>query len=44
MHNAFINDKLHETVNLLTSALPELFREHWNSFILNNGKIEPSYF
>jgi hypothetical protein len=44
MHNAFINDKLHETVNLLTSTLPELYREHWNSFILNNGKIEPSYF
>ena len=35
MHSAFINDKLQETINLLTSALPESSRKHWNNFILN---------
>jgi len=43
MHQAYLNENLHETVDKLTKTLPESFQNHWNNFLSNNGKIAPIY-
>ena len=43
MHKAFMDEKLHEKVDELTQTIPEMFRNHWNNFLLNGGKISPIY-
>jgi len=43
MHEAYINEKLHETVDELTLKIPEMFQNHWKKFISNGGKIRPIY-
>jgi hypothetical protein len=43
MHQAYLDKNLHETVDKLTKTLPDLFQNHWNNFILNDGKISPLY-
>ena len=44
MHNALLDENLHEKVEELTKKLPENYQEDWNNFILNGGKISPFYF
>jgi hypothetical protein len=43
MHEAYVNEKLHETVDELTKKIPEMFQNHWNNFISNGGIIKPIY-
>lgn len=43
MHNAYMNENLHETVDELTKKIPDMFQNHWKNFLLNNGKISPIY-
>jgi hypothetical protein len=43
MHDAYISEKLHETVEELTQKIPEMFQNHWKNFINNGGKIKPIY-
>jgi hypothetical protein len=40
MHQALLDNKLHETVDNLTSIIPTMFQNHWKNFILNEGRIE----
>jgi len=40
MHQALIDNNLHDTVDNLTSNIPTMFQNHWNKFISNEGKIE----
>jgi hypothetical protein len=43
MHNAYIDQTLHETVDKLTKEIPVEFRNHWTNFISKNNKIKPFY-
>jgi hypothetical protein len=43
MHNAFMHENLHDTVDKLTKTIPIEFQNHWNTFITNGGKISPIY-
>ena len=43
MHNAYMKEILHETVDKLTKTIPVEFQNHWNTFITKGGKIEPIY-
>ena len=43
MHQAYLDQNLHETVDKLTRNLPILFQCHWKNFLLNNGNISPLY-
>jgi hypothetical protein len=43
MHEAFINEKLHDVVNELTDTIPIMFRNHWFNFVNNGGIIAPFY-
>jgi hypothetical protein len=40
MHQALIDNNLHDTVDNLTSIIPIMFQNHWKNFILNEGRIE----
>ena len=43
MHQAYLDQNIHETVDKLTKTLPESFQNHWNNFLSNKGKIAPIY-
>jgi len=43
LHNAYLNENLHEKVEELTNLIPNNFRNHWKKFIANDGKINPIY-
>jgi len=43
MHEAYLDQNLHETVNDLTTKIPIMFQNHWNNFIANGGEIRPLY-
>jgi hypothetical protein len=43
MHQAFLDKKLQEIMEELTNNIPSMFRNHWHTFIQNDGIIEPSY-
>lgn len=43
MHQAFLDEKLHEKVDELTKTLPDLFQNHWRNFLNNNERISPFY-
>jgi hypothetical protein len=43
MHDAYMKEILHETVDKLTKTIPVEFQNHWNTFITKGGKIEPIY-
>jgi hypothetical protein len=43
MHQAFLDKKLQEIMEELTNNIQSMFRNHWHTFIQNNGEITPSY-
>ena len=43
LHQAYLDEILHEKVEELTSFIPENFTNHCKKFIANNGKISPIY-
>ena len=43
LHQAFLDQQLNEKVDELTKTIPIMFQNHWNNFLLNNGKITPFY-
>lgn len=43
MHESYLNEQVHETVDELSKTIPEPFQAHWINFINNGGKIKPFY-